>query len=150
MTEEKLTKTILAWLEKTGWEILAFDFPQSGTGVMLHPNVSDRSHKNSDTIIPDIIAVKNGNAVIFENKNRFAKSDFEKVALAKSGGLFDFALAKILKDISAENIFWGIGMPFSIRNRQKASECSDMVDFIVFVEDDGATTAMGKSEGVFS
>lgn len=150
MTEEKLTKTILAWLEKTGWEIIAFDFPQSGTGIMLHPTIAGRVHKNSETIIPDIIASKGEKGIIFENKNRFVASDFEKVYQAKSGGLFVHALTKLLENIPPENMFWGIGLPFSINALKKANTVLIKLDFVVFVEDDGETRIIGAQSEIFA
>lgn len=150
MTEEKLTKTILAWLEETGWEIVAFDFPQSGTGIMLHPTIADRAHKNSDTIIPDIIASKNGLAVIFENKNRFVAADFEKVFLAKSSSLFNASLTALLKGIPPEKMFWGIGLPFSTNSLNKASTMLNNIDFVVFVEDDGGKRVIGGQSEIFA
>ena len=36
-----------------GWYIVCFDFPQSGTGILIHPD-SGRSEKNKGSINPDI------------------------------------------------------------------------------------------------
>jgi hypothetical protein len=52
-----VTKTILSYLSSKGWNIVAYDFPQSGTGIMLHPD-RNYSEKNKGGIIPDIVAVK--------------------------------------------------------------------------------------------
>lgn len=41
MTEEQVTKAILQYLQNKGWHIVCFDFPQSGTGRVLHPNNAD-------------------------------------------------------------------------------------------------------------
>jgi len=68
MKEEKVTKNILAWLESNGWEIISYDFPQSGTGVLLHLNSDKRTEKNKGGIIPDIIAVKNKIGVFMESE----------------------------------------------------------------------------------
>ena len=38
MKEEQVTKAVLKWLIANKWEIVCFDFPQSGTGRILHPN----------------------------------------------------------------------------------------------------------------
>ena len=57
MTEEQVTKALLQYLTDNGWHIVCFDFPQSGTGRVLHPNNAD-GEKNKDSIIPDIVAVK--------------------------------------------------------------------------------------------
>lgn len=41
MTEEQVTKALLQHLTDNGWHIVSFDFPQSGTGKVLHPNNAD-------------------------------------------------------------------------------------------------------------
>ena len=43
MREEQVTKNILDWLESNGWKIICYDFPQSGTGVLLHLNKENRT-----------------------------------------------------------------------------------------------------------
>ena len=67
MTEEQVTKSLLKWLSDHQWEIICFDFPQSGTGRFLHPNGD--TNKNKDTINPDIVAVKDNICLFFENKD---------------------------------------------------------------------------------
>jgi hypothetical protein len=80
MKEERVTINILNWLESNGWKIICYDFPQSGTGVLLHPNSDEnRTTKNKGGIIPDILATRNSVALFFENKDRFVLSDFEKL-----------------------------------------------------------------------
>ena len=74
MTEEEITKSILKWLIENNWEIICFDFPKSGTGIFLHPNGS--SNKNKDSINIDIIAIKNGISLFFENKDRFSFPEY--------------------------------------------------------------------------
>lgn len=78
MTEEQVTKSLLHYLTDNGWHIVCFDFPQSGTGRILHPNNAN-SQKNKDSIIPDIVAVKNNISLFFENKDRYYFPDYEKV-----------------------------------------------------------------------
>ena len=76
MQEEQVTKSILKWLIENGWNIVCFDFPQSGTGHFLHPNGTN--HKNKDSINPDIVAVKGNTCLFFENKARFYYPDYQK------------------------------------------------------------------------
>lgn len=78
MREENVTKKIIKYLKKNEWKIISFDFPQSGTGIMILPD-DNKSSKNKDSIIPDIIAHKNNICLFFENKDRFVKADFDKV-----------------------------------------------------------------------
>ena len=79
MREEKVTISILKWLEKNGWKIITYDFPQSGTGILLHKNSISRNQKNKNGIIPDIIAKKSNTVVYFENKDRYFEDDFTKI-----------------------------------------------------------------------
>jgi len=80
MTEEQVTKAILSAFIESNWNIISYDFPQSGTGKMLHPN-GYNEHKNIGSIIPDIIAVKESTCLFMENKNRVDKNDFFKINL---------------------------------------------------------------------
>lgn len=72
MREENVTKKIIKYLKKNNWKIIAFDFPQSGTGIMILPD-DNKSTKNKESIIPDIVAYKDKICVFFENKDRFVK-----------------------------------------------------------------------------
>lgn len=134
--EEQVTKAVLKWLCDKGWKIVCFDFPQSGTGRVLHP--SNTNSKTEGAIIPDIVAVKNDIVVDFENKNRFVYSDFEKIANLKSTNLYDESFAMLLNNYSYRKIFYGVAMPYTSSNYKKAEECSDMVDFIVYMNNDGS------------
>ena len=94
ITEEQVTKAILDWLETKGWEIICFDFPQSGTGVSLHLNEELRTTKNKGAFIPDIVAIKKGIVVFFENKDKFVLEDFNKVEELKQTANFSNSISK--------------------------------------------------------
>lgn len=137
LNEEKITKSILIWLESKDWEIICFDFPQSGTGVSLHPNAECRElTKNKGAIIPDIVAVKGKTAILFENKDRFVLSDFEKLAEIKFSNSYSDALHKLLKNHEIANIFFGVGLPFHNRYLIKIVENTKLIDFVVFVHEE--------------
>lgn len=138
MTEETVTKRILAWLKLQKWEILAFDFPQSGTGIMLHQNGVNRTEKNKGAFIPDILAVKNGVAIILENKNRFVKADFYKINRIKINETHTDSIGRVFERHGVTSILFGIGMPYSVANLKKSSGCFDLVDFILLVTDDNS------------
>lgn len=101
MTEERVTKHILKWLIDDGWEIVCYDFPQSGTGRFLHPNGS--VSKNEDAINPDIVAVRNNICVFFENKDRFYYPDYEKVNRLIETDDYSDAINILLKDYIINN-----------------------------------------------
>ena len=135
MKEENVTKTLLKWLTEAQWEIVCFDFPQSGTGKVLHPNTT--TSKTEGAIIPDIIAYKRGIVVIFENKDRFVMADFNKVQFLRSTSIYDKSLNSLLVNRPYSKIYYGIGMPHSDNNYRKAENNATMVDFIVYVKDSG-------------
>lgn len=134
MTEEHVTKRILKWLVDNEWKIICYDFPQSGTGILLHPNGS--TEKNKDAINPDIVAVKNNNCVFFENKAYFYYPDFEKVEKLRNTANYSGAINKLLNGYNISAIWYGIGYPKSAHKR-KAEESKNMTDFVVGVNTDG-------------
>lgn len=133
MTEEAVTKAILNWLIQSGWEIICFDFPQSGTGHFLHPNNSE-SEKNKGAINPDIVVVKGNICVFFENKDRFYYLDYKKQNSLINGDDYSIAIGNLLSDYPVSEIYYGIGLP-TIKHSNKSSEAAHLVDFIIGVED---------------
>lgn len=134
MREENVTMFLLKWLKNDEWIIVAFDYPGSGTGVRLHKNGS--RFRNKDTIVPDIIAVKNGKALFFENKDHFYKKDFDKQYSNIIDGFFSDDVNEVLRPYNVENIKWGIGMPDS-KYSKNVEKYEYMVDFLVTVEEEG-------------
>lgn len=137
MTEEQVTKAILKWLKDSEWQIVCFDFPQSGTGKMLHPNNS--CQKNLGSIIPDIVAVKNKICLFFENKDRFYYPDYEKQNRLKEHNDYSNDINDLLKGYEIEQIYYGIGLPTKKHNAN-SEEASNLVDFIIGVYDDKSIT----------
>lgn len=135
MTEEHVTKQIMRWLINHDWEIVAYDFPQSGTGKYLHPNKAYREEnsKNSQAFIPDIVACKKGIALFFENKNRFVLDDFVKIQNIRDNNIYTDAIESLLKNYNVENIYYGIGAVKSELFIKNASEYVSYVDFVVMV-----------------
>jgi hypothetical protein len=146
MTEEKVTKVILSWLEANGWRIICFDFPQSGTGVLLHPNPELREGKNKRGFIPDIVAIKENIAVVFENKDRFVLSDFMKVQHLKTSADYSDAIKKLLRELHSFEILYGVGLAHSKHVEKKAKDHLDKIDFLVFVHQDGTVSATANDE----
>lgn len=134
ISEEKVTINIIKWLKENGWEIICYDFPQSGTGIMLHPNQRDVDGKNKNGIIPDIIAIKDEKAVFFENKNRFYLNDFHKINELRTNNQYTHNLHLM---VGNKNIAYGIGLPNSKNNIEKAKKYLDIIDFLVLVDNFG-------------
>jgi len=145
--EEEVTKRLLKWLVDTGWEIICFDFPQSGTGRQLHPN--NRKSKTDGVIIPDIVALKNGIVLDFENKDRFVLDDFEKIQRLRTTNNYSDDWGRLLQGKIYNHIYYGAGMPFSPNNYKKAEDSSSMVDFIVYLKDDGCFLITDCVGGLF-
>lgn len=134
MREEKVTITLLEWLESSGWQIVCYDYPQSGTGMLFHPN-SDRirNEKNKGAVIPDIIAARESVALYFENKDRFYAPDFKKLKEIKKIGAYSDSLMKVLQSFGVTQIFYGIGIPDIANHVNKSLEHIQGLDFLVAV-----------------
>ena len=147
MTEEQVTKAILSWLMNENWQIVCFDFPQSGTGKVLHPNTAI-SEKNKASIIPDIVAVKDGVCVFFENKDRFYLPDYEKVNNLIIGDDYSQAIERLLSKHHVSSIFYGIGLP-SNKHGEKSKQSAHLVDFIIGVLADRSVEVLFSKERIF-
>lgn len=138
VTEEQITKAILNWLEANEWEIICFDFPQSGTGVSMHPNEELRTTKNKGAFIPDIVAIKNGVVLFFENKDRFLLPDFIKVQKLKQTTDYTVSIEKFLADFNYSKIFYGVCLAHTDKTELKTNEHLDKIDFAVFFQQDSS------------
>lgn len=149
MTEENVTKAIINYLESSGWKIVCFDFPQSGTGISLHLNQSLRSGKNKGLIIPDIIAYRNKKVLFFENKDRYVFSDIFKINAIKSQNRYSESLGKLLSKYDYDTIYFGIGLPHIESNILKALNNANEIDFAIFVKEDNSVVVRGKVDLIF-
>lgn len=147
MTEEQATKSILKWLGENNWVIVCFDFPQSGTGIMLHPN-SAKSEKNKDGIVPDIVAVKGNTCLFFENKDRFYYKDYIKVNNLIHHNDYTIAINSLLSPYAISRIYYGIGLP-TVKHRKRSKESVCLVDFIVGVNGDASIQILHSVAGNF-
>lgn len=148
MREEHVTKAILRWLIDNDWEIICFDFPQSGTGRFLHPN-EGTGEKNKDSINPDIVAAKANTCVFFENKDRFYFPDYKKINDLIVHNDYSDAIDQLLGKRVIERYFYGIGIP-SCKHKSASIEASHLVDFIVGVEEDESVAVLYSSnQGIF-
>lgn len=149
LTEEQITKALLNWLEANGWEIICYDFPQSGTGISLHPNEEIRTTKNKGAIIPDIVAIKGTTVVFFENKDRFVLSDFIKVNDLRTGSDYSASLDKLLKSYQVSSIFYGVGLPNNENVCKKIKEQQNMIDFALCVNSDKSVAINFQINSIF-
>ena len=132
MTEEFITLSIIKWLESNNWEIVCFDFPQSGTGKLLKSK-NFNSEKNKGVIIPDIVAVRDNKVVFFENKDRFYFDDFKKINILRTTDLYKKSIENLLKKYSYFKIYYGMGVPNKENIKDKLNQNSDLTDFILLV-----------------
>lgn len=132
ITEEQATKAIIDWLELNDWKIICFDFPQSGTGVSLHPNEELRTTKNKGAFIPDIVAIKNGTVTFFENKDRFVLDDFIKVQDLRNSNDYSNSIERLLAEFEYSKILYGVGLVYSENTEQKTNLHLKKIDFAIF------------------
>lgn len=133
LTEEQVTKAIIRWLVTSGWTIISFDYPQSGTGRALHPN--NELSKTDGIFIPDIVAHKNETIVFFENKDRFVLDDFNKVERLRNSNAYSTDIEVLTSLYPHKNIYYGVGMPDKENYIAKTKENIEKVDFIVLAID---------------
>lgn len=132
MNEEFVTKSIINFLKTNGWTIFAFDYPQSGTGFLIHPN--DRFHKTKEAIIPDIIANKESICIIMENKSYFYADDFIKLDELGNSEIYTNDLENLTSRLSCEKILYGIGLPNTVEIDNKNQDIINLADFIITVD----------------
>jgi len=147
MTEEQVTKAILASLIERGWVIIAYDFPQSGSGKMLRPN-DNISEKNKGGLIPDIVTIKEGVCLFFENKDRVVINDFQKVSSLIHDNQYTDDISTLLAGHSVIKIFYGVGFPFDKWNKNAVANTS-LVDFIVGITSDRKMEFLHNPYGIY-
>lgn len=145
MREEQVTKSLLKWLIDRNWEIVCFDFPQSGTGRLLHPNGA--SEKNKGAINPDIVAVREGVCLFFENKDRFYFPDYEKVNELIVDNDYTDDITRLLAGHRINEFYYGIGLPTE-KHGSKSKQSAEMVDFIVGVSADKTITILHNPKSI--
>ena len=132
MNEEFITKSIITYLKNQGWNIFSFDFPQSGTGFLIHPN--NRLNKNKKAQIPDIIANKEDICIIMENKDHFSFDDFLKLYDLKTNDIYQNDLNRLKRRLKFSKILYGVGLPNNKNILDKILENKRYIDFCYLVD----------------
>ncbi len=137
-----MTLSIMDHLKKRGWTVVSFDFPQSGTGRMIHP---EGKSKNKGGVIPDIIAKRESMCILMENKPIYTKSDFLKIGSILKDVSFNRALDDLKDELGVCRICGGIGLPLQETEKIKP-DTKELVDFVIGVAlDSSCKTVYRKS-----
>lgn len=142
MREEFVTKSILSWLEDSGWTIISFDFPQSGTGRRLVPDSAASSNKNLGVIIPDVIASKGDCYLFLENKDHYSLADINKLEAIKFGRAYSISLKEIVP-LNGQ-ILIGVGFPNIPSIISQALIHEDLLDYVLGVDESGSVHVVRK------
>src|SRR5699024_6514275 len=135
MRESDVTLTLRNYFIKKDWEILAFDFPQSGTGTIIKQNYSNE--KNKDSIIPDLIVRKGEKGIFLETKYRFYQDDIEKIYDIKTNNNYSHGLSDLFGGAIPENMWYGIGIPDKVNDKRKSINNSSLIDILFTVNKNG-------------
>lgn len=140
MNEGKVTKTIIRNLKLNDWNVLCFDYPQSGTGINFKPAnhcLNEPANKNKSHIIPDILAVKGDVLLYFENKSYYYYEDFIKVNNLITNDCYDNSINEYVEslNIDIKKIYYGIGCIDEKKFYDKAKDQYSLTDFVVTVND---------------
>ena len=132
-SEELVTIRIIEILKNMGWNIISYDFPQSGTGLVIHPNnIEDVVKKGNDgTWIPDIIATKGKELIFLENKVNFSDSDSLKISKIKKTGIYEDGINKLSSP--DKSVHFGMGFVHTDKNYKKCMEDSNDIDFYLLI-----------------
>jgi len=133
MTEEFVTEKIILFLEKNGYKILAYDYPGTGTGLMLHP---DKFRDKNEGIKPDIVAAKGPTLLIIENKAYCSREDVYKLSELKSSR-YKSDIENLLKMTGTSFLKTCIGIPDNPKEINKALDNKLLVDIILAVSESG-------------
>ena len=145
MTEEDVTKTLIAWLQIKEWSIISYDFPQSGTGIKIRP--ANSKEKNKGVMIPDIIALKGSFMTFFENKPYLSQDDIKKVKKFKSVE-YRVSIENLAALYGATQILYGIGFLYSEKLESLIFFDAEL-DFAVSVRSDKTVHVLFDSSEAF-
>lgn len=134
MREETITIKFVRYLRYRGWNIISYDFPQSGTGLELHPD--NETDKTKGIYIPDVIAYKDGIGIVTENKVDYDEYDIQKLANLKYGYEYDRALNQIFNGYNLKKILYGVVLNKTNSNYSKLLKISDLIDFAILYNND--------------
>ena len=141
MFEESVTKAILVWLKETGWTVLDYDFPGGGTGRKFHMGGASSS-KTKDIWIPDIVAVKNGAFLLFENKRVDTLSDYAKIRDVSRNPRLVSELSAAYPQEDVKTISFGIGFSGPARYADRIPESG--ANLVVAVGNDSSVQVLYK------
>jgi len=127
MREETITINFVRELKSKGWIVIAFDFPQSGTGMILHPKNS--TGKLDDSYIPDIIAYKNGIGIITENKVYYSDYDIQKLIQLKETNIYSDSIRMAFNDYPVTKILYGVILMDDENNKDRLLSIRNNIDF---------------------
>lgn len=133
MKEEAITLAVVKFLRAHGFEIIAFDYPGSGSGLRLSPD--NRSSKNNG-IIPDVIAFRGDCLIIIESKPTFVLEDVNKLQPLRNGVDYATSLQRLLHLSDTQSIYYGICFEHTDLEITKAKKYSNQIDFILTVSRD--------------
>ena len=132
VTEELVTLSIIRFLKSMKFDIISFDFPQSGTGMVLHPN--NRLGKNEGVLIPDVIAKNSTKLLILEDKDHYDRSDVVKLRKLKTGETHSREIDKLVDEFALVSVAYGIGIPDEPKHVDRAKKEACDLDVILAVD----------------
>lgn len=138
MTEEHVTRLIMAWLSGQGWQILHYDYPGSGTGKPIRPTGSKA--KNAGSVTADILAARASRALWFEDKDRYDLGDVRKCQAIRSDPMLLAAIAAAA-NVPVNHLAFGLGMPLD--SALLVPDVPEGIDFIVGASAEGCHAVRG-------
>ncbi|QWC19186.1 hypothetical protein [Halorubrum sp. 2020YC2] len=134
MNEEQVTEAVEEYLEREGWTMFAVDYPTSGSGLRLHPNDREAGTKHSGSIVPDIVAHRDGTVLIVECKPHFDRHDARKLDEVAEGRYSD-SLERRVYSTDVREVATALAFPKSDESSVEP-ELLSQIDSLLLVGDD--------------
>lgn len=139
MTEEQVTKAVMEWLVRNGWEVLDYDFPGGGTGRRFRfADAAGRRDKNAGAFCPDVVAWRDGLFLLSEDKAVDTLSDYGKQARVKQDPTLPEQLAAAYPGKPFRGIRVAVAFSAPFHHRNAAEEIG--LDAVLTVSPDNSVS----------
>lgn len=148
MREEVITKFAIQVLTAMGWQVLAYDFPQSGSTFRLRAASSTTgATKNQGSIIPDVVAHKGRTVVIVETKPHEDRADVVKLLqLREQWKGYSASLNLLIAPEAYDHVRFGICIGLTEQAISPSTLALDL-DFVLGIRDNGTTVVVHERPG---
>jgi len=135
LSEEKVTRELIRFHQREGWNVVSFDLPETGAGERIPPNNRQTGTKQRGSIVPDIVAVNGEILRLVESKPKFDMNDVRKLELVLNGE-YSQGIERKFGHLEWESVEVSIGLPIA-ENSTTLEKKASRLDLSLFIQPDG-------------